>query len=106
MCFGATMAEVKSSSMPPYCSGMVMPVEAQFGGFAQQATATPGSVVLDGFHVGADFLGPEFVGRAGDGVVFRSEIFRGEDFVGRRSSMRNAPPLVLGNEIAAVAVAI
>ena len=37
--------------------------------------------MLDGFHVGADFLGPEFVHRARDRQVFRSEILRGEDFV-------------------------
>ena len=55
--------------------------QAQFGRLAHTGHGDAGLLVLDGFHVGADFLGPEFVHRAGDGQVFRSEILRGEDFV-------------------------
>ena len=81
MCSTATMADAKSSSIPPYCSGIVMPVRPSSAALRRHCYGHAGFVVLDGFHVGADFLGPELIHRAGDGQVFGSQIFRGKDLV-------------------------
>jgi hypothetical protein len=61
--------------------------------------------MLDGFDVGGDFLGPELVGGAAmAGLMLGGEVFGRENSLGVRSSMRKAPPFVLGNTTVAVAM--
>ncbi len=82
--------------MPPYFSGRCTEVRPSSAGFAQDGHRDAGLLMLDGFDVGRDFLGPEFVGGAGDGLMFFGEVFGSEDLFGRGGFDEERAALLVG----------
>ena len=56
--------------------------EAELGGFAEATNGYAGLVMLNGFHVRTDFLGPKLIDGAANRQMFRGQIFRRKNFVG------------------------
>ena len=88
-----TIAEARSISMPPYCSGTRIGRQAQFRGFAQDAIGDAGLLMLDRFEVRRHFVVPELFRGARDGAMLFGEILGREYRSGcaLRSETRRLP---------------